>query len=213
VLRNVGRGVLCSAVLAASLAVLAAAAPGAGSPIALRAGQPGTAPTLFGPTQLFEPTQWPAGSAAPPAIGAPTRLRIPAIRVDAPLEALHLGADGALQPPGDYARPGWYADGTKPGEVGPAVIGGHVDSRHGPAIFFRLPDLKAGDLIEVARGQVWLRFRVVRSAWYPKRRFPTADVYGPTPDPELRLITCGGDFDTSRRSYVDNLVVYAAAAD
>jgi sortase (surface protein transpeptidase) len=200
------RALLGSAVVVASLAVLTAAAPDPRSPAVYR-----VEPTTIGP--LFEPNEWPAGSPTPPVTGAPTRVRIPAIRVDAPLETLRLDAAGALQAPRDFARPGWYADGTRPGDIGPAVIGGHVDSRRGPAVFYRLPDLKPGDLVEVQRGPVWLSFRVVRSAWYPKSRFPTAEVYGPTPDPQLRLITCGGAFDTSRRSYVDNLVVYAVAVD
>jgi sortase (surface protein transpeptidase) len=142
----------------------------------------------------------------------PGRLRIPAIGVDAPLDPLHLDAAGALEAPRDYARPGWYAEGTVPGDDGPAVIAGHVDSRQGPAVFFRLHELRPGDTVEVARGDRWLRFRVVGSERYPKNRFPNAHVYGPTPDAELRLITCGGTFDRHRGSYVDNVVVYAVAA-
>ena len=128
------------------------------------------------------------------------------------LQALHLDARGALVPPADYATAGWYADGTAPGDVGPAVIAAHVDSRTGPAGFFRLRDLRPGDLVQGARGGRWLAFRVVATARYPKNRFPAAQVYGPTPDAQLRLITCGGAFDRSRRSYVDNVVVYAVAA-
>jgi sortase (surface protein transpeptidase) len=151
-----------------------------------------------------------ADAAAVPAPGAaPTRVRIPAIGVDSPLERLRLDAGGALTPPADFAEAGWYADGTVPGDVGPAVIAGHIDSTRGPAVFFRLDRLHAGDLVEVARGGDWLAFRVVAVDRYPKRAFPTAAVYGPTPDPQLRLITCGGAFDRSRRSYVDNTVVFA----
>jgi hypothetical protein len=135
---------------------------------------------------------------APPAQAPPTRVRIPAIRVDSPLETLELDGAGALQAPRDFARAGWYAAGTAPGDVGPAVIAGHVDSREGPAVFFRLHQLRAGDTIGV-----------VATDRYPKNRFPTEAVYGPTPDPQLRLVTCGGVFDRDRRSYVDNVVVYA----
>jgi Sortase domain len=142
----------------------------------------------------------------------PTRLRIPAIGVEAALESLHLDAAGALRPPRNYERPGWYADGTKPGAVGPAVIAGHVDSTRGVAVFFRLHELTAGDWVEVLRGNRWVAFRVVATSRYAKSRFPTAQVYGPTPDPQLRLITCGGAFDRSRRSYVDNVVVFAVLA-
>lgn len=150
--------------------------------------------------------------AAPDLLPAPpTRVRIPAIGVNSALQPLHLDAHGALSPPTDYATAGWYADGTAPGDVGPAVIAGHVDSRSGPAVFFRLRDLRPGDQIQVARGGRWLAFQVVATGRYPKNTFPTAQVYGPTPDAQLRLITCGGDFDRRRGSYVDNVVVYAVA--
>jgi hypothetical protein len=146
-----------------------------------------------------------------PGAPAPTRVRIPAIGVNAALEELRLDGTGALLSPNDFAKAGWYADGTSPGQPGPAVIAGHVDSTTGRAVFYRLPELRPGDTVEVARGHHWVTFRVTSSAWYPKSRFPTAEVYGPTPDPQLRLITCGGNFDRTRRSYVDNLVVYAVA--
>jgi len=143
--------------------------------------------------------------------GPPTRLRIGAIGVDTSLELLKLGADGALQPPRTNARAGWYADGTAPGDVGPAVLAGHVDSQRGPAVFYRLREVTAGDKIAVTRGGRTVTFTVTSTAWYPKKAFPTGEVYGPTPDRQLRLITCGGVFDRSLRSYEDNLVVYAVA--
>ncbi len=149
--------------------------------------------------------------AATPAAGPPVQLRLPAIGVDVALESLRLGPGGELAPPRDFARPGWYADGTPPGDVGPAVIAGHVDSWRGPAVFHRLHELRPGDGVEVRRGSRWVRFRVVTTGRYAKDRFPTAEVYGPTPDAQLRLITCGGDFDAARRSYRDNVVVYAVA--
>jgi sortase (surface protein transpeptidase) len=138
-------------------------------------------------------------------------LRVKAIGIDTPLESLHLGSDGALVPPKEYGRAGWYSGGTAPGDVGPAVIAGHVDSKSGPAVFYRLRELTVGDRIEVVRGGAVVRFTVVRVAWYPKTTFPTGEVYGPTPDRQLRLITCGGVFDHRLRSYRDNLVVYAVA--
>ena len=167
-----------------------------------------------------------AGEAAPPAdrpagdpfgsvvaapSGPPTRLRIGAIKVDTPLETLRIGTGGALQPPKDFGKAGWYADGTAPGDTGPAVLAGHVDSRSGPAVFYRLRDLVVGDRVDVVRGGVPLHFTVTAIRWYPKDEFPTEEVYGPTPDRQLRLITCGGVFDRSLRSYRDNLVVYAVA--
>ena len=165
------------------------------------------------------PSDWPEPEGEPdpfrtakPALsGAPTRLRVAAVGIDTALETLHLGADGELVPPKGNARAGWYADGTAPGDVGPAVLAGHVDSRSGPAVFYRLREVDTGDRIEVTRGGRTITFTVTSTAWYPKSAFPTGRVYGPTPDRQLRLITCGGVFDRSLRSYRDNLVVYAVA--
>lgn len=155
------------------------------------------------------PAANPFGTTAPVLRGAPTRLRVPAIGVDTRLERLQLGAGGTLTAPVDFDRAGWYAGGTAPGDVGPAVVAGHVDSRRGPAVFYRLRDLKVGDTVEVERGAATVRFTVTGATWYPKDAFDTREVYGPTPDRQLRLVTCGGVFDTSSRSYKDNLVVYA----
>lgn len=149
-----------------------------------------------------------AATGAPP----PERVRIPDIGVDAPLEQLHLLADGSLAGPAQWADAGWYADGTRPGDVGPAVIAGHIDSTSGPAVFYRLDELRAGALVEVFEDGRWAPFRVTSVGRYPKDAFPTGRVYGPTPDAQLRLITCGGAFDHARKSYLDNTVVYAVAA-
>lgn len=144
--------------------------------------------------------------------GPPTWLRIPKIGVDAPLGPLHMDAHGELQAPTDYALPGWYEEGTTPGEVGPAVIAGHLDSQEGKAIFYHLEKLRPDDLILVQRDGKWLTFEVVSTGTFAKNKFPTAEVYGPTPDAQLRVITCGGSFDPVRRSYRDNVVVFAVAA-
>ena len=95
--------------------------------------------------------------------------------------------------------------------MGPAVIAGHVDSKTSPAVFFRLRELRQGAIVEVTRAGAQIKFKVLEVRKYPKAQFPTDDVYGPTPNAQLRLITCGGDFDRNRRSYVDNIVVYAVA--
>lgn len=155
------------------------------------------------------PTADPTG---PTGTGPPQRVRIPDIGVDAPLELLHLLADGSLDAPKAWADAGWYADGTRPGDVGPAVIAGHVDSRGGPAVFYKLDNVRAGAVVEVLEDGRWLPFRVTSVGRYPKSAFPTALVYGPTPDAQLRLITCGGEFDRAHSSYLDNTVVYAVAA-
>ena len=152
----------------------------------------------------------PFGSASVEAPGEPSRIRIATIGLDSPLATLHV-VKGALQPPKQFGQAGWYADGTVPGDTGPAVIAGHVDSKAGPAVFYRLRELVPGDKVEVWRGGTVVTFTVTRSAWYPKSAFPTDAVYGPTPDRQLRLITCGGVFNHALRSYRDNLVVYAVA--
>ncbi|WP_307799463.1 class F sortase [Micromonospora antibiotica] len=141
----------------------------------------------------------------------PTRVRVARIGVDSPLTALDLDRAGTLVPPADFTRAGWYGGGPAPGDPGPAVIAGHLDSRRGPAVFARLGELRPGDRIEVWRGGRRVPFRVTGALRTPKDAFPTATVYGPTPGPELRLITCGGDFDRRVGHYRDNVVVFAVA--
>ena len=117
-------------------------------------------------------------------------------------------------PPLESDEPGWYDGSPTPGEIGPAVILGHVDSaRSGPAVFYDLAALLPGDTIGVTRADgTTVTFRVDEVARYPKRAFPTEAVYGDLDHAGLRLITCGGDFDRSAGSYEDNIVVYASAA-
>lgn len=143
---------------------------------------------------------------------APTWLRIPAIDLDAQ-QLVRLGRepDGSLEVPAAFALPGWYHLGPAPGQLGAAVIAGHVDSTAGPAVFWRLGQLHRGDEVRVGRrdGTV-ATFRVYAVAQYPKDRFPTVRVYGNTTDrAELRLITCGGSFDAETGHYRDNTVVFA----
>jgi hypothetical protein len=152
-----------------------------------------------------------ADAATRPVLAAPVHVAVPAVGIDSGLERLGLDTTGALLPPADFGSAGWYAQGPVPGEVGPAVIAGHVDSRSGPAVFFRLREVVVGDQVEVIRADGTVgRFTVTRVARYPKTAFPTEQVYGPTPDAELRLITCGGRFDRAARSYTDDVVVFAA---
>ena len=147
------------------------------------------------------------------AVAVPVALVIPSIGVQTNLTDLGLTADGTLQVPSTTSVAGWYTGSPRPGAIGPAVIAGHVDSRHGPGIFFHLSQLKPGDRVYVRRADGTLAvFRVTEVQLYLKDRFPTAAVYGPTPDAELRLITCSGTFDPARRSYLSNVVVYAMQA-
>ena len=165
-----------------------------------------------GSTPAPVPLSGPAVPAAATPAATPVEVRIPAIGVQSGLVGLGVDDAGALEPPTDYAQAGWFTAGPVPGDVGPAVIAGHVDSRTGPAVFFRLEDLAVGDAVLVSRSDGRdVEFRVTRVASYPKDEFATAEVYGPTTGAELRLITCGGTFDSTRRSYEDNVVVYAHA--
>jgi LPXTG-site transpeptidase (sortase) family protein len=141
--------------------------------------------------------------------GKPTRVRIPSIHIESPLEALARDRTGVLQPPTSNTRAGWFAEGVVPGNVGPAVIAGHVDSKDGKAVFYDLNQLRTGDEIQVLRGGQWVTFQVTGTEQYAKSSFPTKRVYGNTPDAELRLITCGGEFDRTLQSYRDNIVVFA----
>ena len=140
----------------------------------------------------------------------PVRIEIDAIGVSAPVIRLGLNPDGTLEVPTRFGDTGWWTGGARPGERGPAVIAGHVDSRGGPAVFFRLDRLRARDaIVVVLRDGSRVRFLVQRTARYRKAAFPTAAVYGPTRLPTLRLITCSGAFDAASGHYVDNTVVYA----
>jgi hypothetical protein len=164
------------------------------------------------PVPSARATPGPSTSTAVLARGSspPVHIRIPAIGVSAAVVRLGLNRDGTLQVPGDFAVTGWFTGGPAPGETGPAVIAGHIDSRRGPAVFYRLRELRPGQEITVGRTDgSSVRFAVDGVAQYPKQAFPTAAVFGPSPDPLLRLITCGGAFDRSQRSYRDNVVVSA----
>jgi len=172
------------------------------------------------PTGLVSALAVPTGPiAAPPVpsqaapVADPVSLTIPVIAVRTRLIHLGLTASGALQVPPTAAVAGWYTGSSAPGAIGPAIIDGHIDSLQEPGIFFRLIELRPGDRVYVRRADGTLVvFRVVKVQTYLKDHFPTAAVYGPTPDAELRLITCGGAFDSASGHYLSNVVVYAIQA-
>jgi LPXTG-site transpeptidase (sortase) family protein len=142
---------------------------------------------------------------------APVRIGIPRLGVTSTLVGLRKDRAGRLQVPTDYARAGWYSQGPAPGDRGPAVIAGHVDSFRGPAVFARLGSLRKGDRIAVRRADGTLRtYAVTLVRTYAKRDFPTELVYRGDGRESLRLITCGGDFDRRSKSYRSNVVVFAA---
>jgi hypothetical protein len=142
---------------------------------------------------------------------SPTGLAIPAIGLETTTVPLGRDPDGSAAVPSGTTYAGWYDLGPKPGAIGPAVIIGHVDSYTGPGVFFNLKVLLPGDSITVDDGNVPVTFVVQRVVTYAKDQFPTSAVFGPTPDAELRLITCGGPFDRSIGHYEDNVVVFATA--
>jgi LPXTG-site transpeptidase (sortase) family protein len=154
----------------------------------------------------------PPQSAAPKPVAAPVSLTIPLIGVQTSLMTLGLAANGELQVPAlsMASVAGWYTGSPRPGSIGSAIIVGHVDTNNKPAVFFRLNTLTRGDKIYVKRADGTLvEFRVTSVQTYLKDHFPTEDVYGPVPDPELRLITCGGAYDRATHHYLSNIVVYA----
>jgi hypothetical protein len=187
-------------------------APGPADPAGAAVGSfdaPGVPPRAPG----FEVGGLPEQVTVPGPASPPVRLAIPAIGVTTPLVRLGLEPDGGMQVPEDFARAGWFAGGPLPGQVGPSVIAGHVDSRSGPAVFYRLRELRPGDAVLVERADgARLRFLVEGASSYPKTGFPTDAMFGPAPGAVLRLVTCAGSFDRAARSYRDNLVVTAHLA-
>jgi hypothetical protein len=163
------------------------------------------------PASWTKPTSGRAPAAVDRELPPPVRIVIPAIRVSARVVPLGLNPDRTLQVPSNFADAGWFVGGPEPGERGAAIIVGHVDSRSGPAVFYRLRALLRGDVIRVVlRGGRVVRFAVRGMKAFPKNRFPTRLVYGQTRGPTLRLITCDGRFDQTTGHYVDNYIVFAS---
>jgi Sortase domain len=164
------------------------------------AGSLGAAPKVLGP--VLPPSE-------------PVSIDVPVIDVHSTLQYLGLTAQGTLQVPAPgphYNEAAWYKYSPTPGSLGPAVISGHVDSvAQGPSVFFKLGDLRPGDMVLVTRADGLVAvFRVDGVRRYPKDHFPTLLVYGNTDYAALRLISCAGPFDYATRHYVDNIVVFAS---
>jgi sortase (surface protein transpeptidase) len=143
-------------------------------------------------------------------VAEPVRLRIPAVGIDSALTHLGVAPDRTIEVPTDFATAGWFDQGPRPGQPGPAVILGHVDSKAGPAVFYRLKRVAVGAEVFVDRADgSTIDFRVRSTQHVAKTAFPTDLVYAPTLEPSLRLVTCGGPFDHAKSSYLDNVIVYA----
>ncbi|MPZ00725.1 MAG: class F sortase [Actinophytocola sp.] len=146
----------------------------------------------------------------PESVPDPVAIDIPAIDVNGKLTKTALNSDRTLEVP-EFGDMSWFAKGSAPGEPGPAAILGHVDNKQGPDVFYRLKDMSQGDKITVtAKGGKKLVFVVDRVEQHAKKKFPTEKVWLPTAKPELRLITCGGEFNRNRDSYRDNIIVFAS---
>ncbi|MGH3151353.1 MAG: class F sortase, partial [Streptosporangiaceae bacterium] len=174
---------------------------------------PAMRPVAAGIGALPAPTGWIVAvpqSPGPDPVSAPVSLTIPLIGVQTNLITLGLQSNGQLAVPPTTSVAGWYTGSPRPGSVGSSIIVGHIDSHKGPGVFYRLNTLTKGDKIYVKRADGTLaEFSVTSVQQYLKDHFPTEDVYGPVPDAELRLITCGGAFDYATRHYLSDIVVYA----
>jgi len=220
------------AALAAGVALLAGGGSvlGVGLTVQRHAPQPGPAQagTIPGPSAAPARAAGPgsasaSASAGPAALGPvlarslPVSISIPAIGVSSKLLYVGLNADGTIQVPPLNDPPltneaAWYKYSPVPGEPGPSVIEGHVDSASGgPSVFYRLGALKPGDLVDVTLSDRQAAvFTITAVRQYPKDQFPTAAVYGMTNYAALRLITCGGTFDQRSGHYTANVVAFAS---
>jgi LPXTG-site transpeptidase (sortase) family protein len=199
------RGGLARAGVAAGVVVLAVLAASCSAP---SGPGPNDGPSLSSPTVTGGPV-----TAAPPLPASPpTQVRIDAINATSSLVPLGLNPDQTITVPpvNTPLQASWYRLGPTPGAAGPAIILGHINGNGKEGIFAKLNQLKPGDQVKVTRqdGKTAV-FTVTKMQQIAKNTFPTVDVYGDTPDAQLRLITCGGGFDKAKRSYVDSIIAFA----
>ena len=160
-------------------------------------------------------TPTPVSPAAPRTIALtksePTHLKIESVGIDAPIDPVGKQADGTMETPPLFANlTGWYKFSPTPGEMGPSIIVGHIDTYKGPSVFYKLKDLKAGDMISVTRQDgKSVKFQVNGLEQFDQNNFPTEKVYGNIQHAGLRLITCGGTYDKKSQKYSHNTVVFA----
>lgn len=185
--------------------------PGEGPPQPSAAAAPARAPAAAARAASTPTARGHAATPAPLPASPPVRVRVPAVRVDAPVIRVGLDADGWIEapPPDDPDLAGWFTGSVTPGERGTAVVVGHVDTPGGRAVFYGLGALGRGRHVEVARtdGRTAV-FTVYGVEVVPKEGFPAQRIYGSTGVPELRLITCGGAYSEGG-GYAGNVVVSA----
>jgi sortase (surface protein transpeptidase) len=172
----------------------------------------GAATQIPATVQTSVPQPMTKPTAAPLAASVPVRIEIPALHIDAPVMRLGDGPGGTVQVPplGNHNLAGWYDHSVTPGQRGTSIILGHVDTVAGPSVFFYIKTLSRGDIVKVIRANGSTAvFSVDGVQVVAKATFPSNVIYGNTRYPGLRLITCGGPFDTATRQYIDNIVVYS----
>jgi len=174
---------------------------------------------IFGGFEANQPVL-PGNQIEPAVIGEtlnesdPVRLRIPALNIDTSFVELGLQNNNEIEIPSGFEEVGWYKYGPTPGELGPAVVLGHVDSYSGPAVFFYLGQLNPGDRVEIDRADgTTAIFRIDKLERYLQSEFPTSLVYGDLNHAGLRLITCSGSYDREQRRYESNLIVFASLVE
>ncbi|MEU9042701.1 MULTISPECIES: class F sortase [unclassified Kitasatospora] len=178
---------------------------GGGSPVLPPAPDGGQAQAGIAPVSVVPPL----------GPSAPTRIRIPAVRLDAPVTTLGLDSEGHLQAPPEADRnlAGWYRGGASPGQRGTAILAGHVDNKAGPAVFYHLGALRRGDRIEIARADgATAVYQLYAIEVHDRKDFPDERVYRQASDAQLRVITCGGAY-SEEHGYDGNVVAYGFLAD
>ncbi|WP_218829242.1 class F sortase [Rhodococcus sp. 06-418-5] len=195
--------------VAAAFLVLLSLVVGCATPSDAGPAQNESMPSASAPAVVTPSGEVGAGSSSAPG-SPPARLEIGAIGVDSDVMGLGLRPDGSMEVPAGGFPAGWYTGSPVPGQLGPSIVAGHVDWGGSPGVFYRLRDLELGDDVTVvSQDGGTVRFVVSAVEQYPKDAFPTDKVYGDIDHPGLRLITCGGQFDSDISSYDDNIVVYA----
>lgn len=142
----------------------------------------------------------------------PTRISIPSVGIDNSVISVGRSDDGSMEVPALFDPvTGWYKYSPTPGEIGPSVIVGHVDTHKGPSVFWRLGQVKPGEIIEITRADsTVVKFKVEALKQFEQDNFPNAEVYGNLDHAGLRLITCGGTFNRQTGRYTQNTVVFAS---
>ncbi|MSR70703.1 class F sortase [Candidatus Kaiserbacteria bacterium] len=170
--------------------------------------------TAYAPERQQPPPQYSAAAVAVPAARVPSRLRIPALGIDAAVQAVGQNSAGNMAAPSNYTDVGWYKYGPAPGATGSAVIDGHLDNGLAlPGVFKHLDAIQKGDVIEVTDVDgVVRRFVVDRVASYEPATAPTKEIFAKTGPPRLVLITCAGEWVPTKKTYDTRLIVYANLA-